>query len=65
MTLGQLALVAEIVGGIGVVASLIYLALEIRRVYWALFSKCRGSALSHSEEFAGPDGVARYQTCDP
>jgi hypothetical protein len=31
MTLEQLALVAEIIGGIGVVASLIYLAVEIRR----------------------------------
>jgi hypothetical protein len=31
MTLEQFALIAEIVGGIGVVASLIYLAVEIRR----------------------------------
>lgn len=31
MTLGQLALIAEIVGGIGVVASLIYVGVEIRR----------------------------------
>ncbi|MGB5630912.1 MAG: hypothetical protein WBM57_16210 [Woeseiaceae bacterium] len=31
MTLEQLALIAEIVGGIGVLASLIYLAVEIRR----------------------------------
>jgi hypothetical protein len=31
MTLEQLALIAEIVGGAGVIASLIYLAVEIRR----------------------------------
>jgi hypothetical protein len=31
MTLEQLALIAEIVGGVGVVASLIYLAVEIKR----------------------------------
>ena len=31
MTLEQLAFIAEIIGGIGVVASLIYLAVEIRR----------------------------------
>lgn len=31
MTLEKLALIAEIVGGIGVVASLIYVTVEIRR----------------------------------
>jgi hypothetical protein len=31
MTLEQLALIAEIIGGIGVIASLIYLAVEIKR----------------------------------